>query len=228
MCYSFKTSLMSYTLGMISAIAALLTRQYVLGCLILAYAQMQLSELIIWYGIDTNNIGLNKMGTSFGKYLLATHNLAIGIGIVLSIIILSKRKLKIIDFIPIIIGLLFFVYISIYVYLPNKYPDLTYPLNKICDKNCQNPENRLKWPYPHAWYIYSYILSIILMFLWIKPNRSKYLLLVIFSFTFILAFIIYPRTVGSVWCLSASIIAPLIVFLNYNIIKNQKSKNILS
>jgi UDP-glucose 6-dehydrogenase len=46
----------SYTIGMISAIFAFCTRQYVVGSLILAYTQMQLSELLIWYGIDHKNI----------------------------------------------------------------------------------------------------------------------------------------------------------------------------
>ena len=86
MCYSVKTSIISYTLGIIAGIFALFTRQTVLGLLILAYSQMQFSELLIWYGIDTDNDNLNRFGTSYGKYLLATHNIAIGIGIILSII----------------------------------------------------------------------------------------------------------------------------------------------
>lgn len=228
MCYSFRTSLMSYTLGMISAFIAFFTKQYVLGSLILAYTQMQLSEIMIWYGIDTNNINLNIKGTSFGKYLLATHVMAIGFGIVLSKLLISKSKLKLFDFIPIIIGILFFITIVIFVYSPNNYSNSTYPLNKKCTKDCQNPENRLKWPYPHDWYIYSYILSIIILFIWIKPVKTKYLLLFIFTFTFILSFLIYPRTVGSIWCLSASLIAPLIVLINYYLIKGINNKNILT
>ena len=111
MCYSVKTSIISYTLGIIAGIFALFTRQTVLGLLILAYSQMQFSELLIWYGIDTDNDNLNRFGTSYGKYLLATHNIAIGIGIILSIIFISKKKLKITDFIPLAIGILFFMYI---------------------------------------------------------------------------------------------------------------------
>jgi hypothetical protein len=86
MCYSFRTSILSYFLGIISAIFALCTRQIVLGCLILAYCQIQLSEMMIWYGIDNNNTKINKSGTSYGKYLLATHNIAISIGIIISLL----------------------------------------------------------------------------------------------------------------------------------------------
>ena len=54
MCFSFKTSLVSLTIGIISSIFALCTNQITLGVLIFFYAQMQLAEAIIWRGIDTN------------------------------------------------------------------------------------------------------------------------------------------------------------------------------
>ena len=114
MCYSVKTSIISYILGIIAGIFALSTRQITLGILILTYSQMQLAELLIWQGIDTYNDNLNRTGTSYGKYLLAIHNIAIGIGIILSIIYVSKEKLKFMDFIPLIVGILFFLYIFLY------------------------------------------------------------------------------------------------------------------
>lgn len=226
MCYSFRTSLISYTIGLISAVFAFCTRQIVLGCLIFSYAQMQLSELMIWYGIDKNDTKWNKRGTTFGKYLLATHNFAIGIGIILSIIFISKRTLRWTDFIPVVAGALLFVGVVVFAYLPNNYPDTTFPRKQTCNK-CQNPENRLQWPYPHSWYIFSYLLSIIVMFLWIKPKQSKYLLLIFFSLSFIVAWLVYPKTVGSVWCWSTSFIAPVIVLVNYYFIRNQPSSSLL-
>lgn len=226
MCYSFNTSVISYVLGISSAIFAFCTRQVVLGCLILAYAQMQLSEMMIWYGIDHKDLTWNKRGTSYGKYLLATHNFAIGLGIILSIIFISKRKLRPIDFVPIVIGALFFIGVVVFIYLPKKYPDVTFPLKDTCNK-CQNPENRLQWPYPHKWYTISFIISLILVFCWIQPNCSKYTTLLMFSLTLLVTFLIYPRTIGSVWCWSTSFIAPLIVLLNYYFIKNLPNSQIL-
>jgi len=70
MCYSFKTSIVSYTVGMVSGLFALATKQWVLGMLILFYSQIQLSEAFIWHGIDTNNAQLNAAGTKYGQYLL--------------------------------------------------------------------------------------------------------------------------------------------------------------
>jgi hypothetical protein len=172
MCFSFKTSIISYALGMISGVFAICTRQYVLGSLILAYCQMQLSEAIIWYGIDNNDTDINKFGTAYGKYLLSVHNLAIGIGIILSVLFISRRKLKITDFIPLILGTTFMLYIFMHYYSSN-YSNTTYPLNNCRDKSCQNSENRLAWPFPHGWYGFSYAMSIVIMLIWIKPTNVK-------------------------------------------------------
>ena len=226
MCYSFKTSIISYILGMASAIFAFCTRQVVLGCLILAYAQMQLSEMMVWYGIDTKKPEWNKKGTTFGKYLLATHNFAIGMGILLSIIFISKQSFKLTDFIPIVVGALFFVCVVVFAYLPRQYPDMTFPEKDTCNK-CQNPENRLKWPFPHGWYIFSYLISVVLMFFWIKPQGSKFIFLTFFSLSFLIAALVYPKTVGSVWCWSTSFIAPAIVLINYYFIRNQPNSVLL-
>ena len=230
MCYSFKSSILSYVLGIISGIFALCTRQVVLGCLILTYSQMQFSEMLIWHGIDIKDDKINKFGTSYGKYLLATHNIAIAIGIILSILIISKKSLKITDFIPLIISILFFIFIVLFYYLPQKYPDITLPLDKKCtDKTnrCQNPDNRLKWEWPHSWYFYSFIISSIFLGIYIKPLKSKIWLMSVFSLTFLYMIIFNRQVIGSLWCFSTAILAPLIVIVNYFFIKNENSNNIL-
>jgi len=225
MCYSFTTSIISYVLGIISGIFALMTRQITLGILILTYSQMQFAELLIWHGIDTKNDDLNRFGSSYGKYLLATHNIAIGLGIILSIII-SKKTLKITDFIPLLVGIIFFLYILFIYYLPKQYPDITLPLDPTCVDNtnrCQNPDNRLKWSWPHEWYIFGYIISVILMLLYIKPMESKILIGSVFTLTFIGTGIINPKVIGSVWCFSAAIISPILVYVNYLLIKDHQN-----
>lgn len=229
MCFSLTTSAISYMLGLASAIFALCTRQWVLGLLILSYCQMQLSEMMIWYSIDEDNKNWNKIGTSFGKYLLATHVTAIGLGLILSVIFVQKRSLKIADFIPFGVGALFFIIIVAFVYAPGNYPDMTYPLKRDCAKTCQNSQNRLQWPYPHNWYIYSFLLSMIFVIAYVKPIKSKILFFLVFSITFLLTSIFYSRsTVGSVWCWSAAFLAPVIVGLNYYLIRNEPNSAILT
>lgn len=229
MCYSFKTSIVSYSIGMASAIFALCTRQYILGMLILFFCQMQLSEAMIWKGIDDNNISLNKTGTKYGQYLLPTHLFAVGLGFLLSIYILQKQKLKPKHFIPILVGLLFYFVIVFGPYRTEKYTDVTYPANKSClDKSCQNNENRLQWPYPHKWYIYLFALAIIFCILFVKPLASQIYIGLFFVISFILSTVIYPHSTGSVWCFSAAILAPLIVIGNYFIIRNKKDSDIIT
>ena len=70
MCYSFQTSIFSYCIGMLSSIFAMCTNQITIGFLILFYTQMQLAEALIWKGIDTDNVHLNKIGTAIAKYSL--------------------------------------------------------------------------------------------------------------------------------------------------------------
>lgn len=229
MCYNYRTSLISFSLGLVSVIFAFKTRQYIIGTLILFYCQMQLSEAIIWKGIDDDNTSLNEKGTSYGKYLLATHNIAIGIGILLVVVFLNKRKLKLLDFTPLAIGIIFFLVIFSFVYSKKSYENTTYPLDRTCKtKSCQNNGNRLLWPYPHDWYVYSFLISLILLVIFIKPMRSKYFLGLIFTITFILTNLIQPRTVGSVWCFAAAILAPVIVGINYYITKNIPSSELMT
>ena len=229
MCYSLRTSIISYSIGLISALVAFMTRQPVLGTLIFAYSQMQLSELLIWRGIDTNNIRLNKIGTQWGKYLLATHNIAIGIGIILAVIFIRKKPLTLWDSIPLILGSIFFVVIVLGIYLPRKYPDVTYQQDPSCkDPSCQTQGNRLKWPYPHGWYFWGLMLSLGILFFWIKPQGTKIWLSTMFISTLIGVALLRPKVTGSIWCFSAAILAPLLVGVNYLIIRNKSNLAILT
>jgi hypothetical protein len=229
MCYSFKTSLFSYSIGIIAGIYALFTKQFALGLFILCFVQIQLSEIIIWYSIDTKNISLNKFGTKFGKYLLACHNIAIGFGMILSILFVSKNKLKFSDFLPLISGIILFIIINLFIYIPENYPETTYPLNKNCiDKSCQNNNNRLVWQYPHAWYSISAIMTLIIIIIYFKPFSSKMLSCFFIISTFFFSFIFLRNVIGSIWCFSAAILAPVLVLFNYFIIKNMSDLDILT
>jgi hypothetical protein len=213
---------------MLSTIFAFITRQYVLGTLIFFYCQMQLSEAIIWRGIDTGNTSLNRLGTNYGKYLLPTHGVAIGLGILISIVLLQNRKPKLLEYLPLLIGILLYLYVVVGPYRNNTYPDLTYPTNKCRDKDCQNPNNRLKWPFPHFWYIIAFIFFVVIGLIFIKPVKSKIFILSLFSISFLLSSILFPKNVGSFWCFVAAILAPILVISNYYIIRKEDNENILT
>jgi hypothetical protein len=223
MCFSFRTSIISYSLGMLSGAFAIYTGQWMLGTLILFYSQMQLAEAFIWKGIDENNLKLNRIGTAYGKYALGTHNFAIGLGLIFSVILIQKRELVLRDFIPLVIGIIFYGIVMM-IYANTKSLDVTFPANK-CSSNpreCQNWGNRLRWPFPHKWYVISYVISLGLLFLFYDgPIRSKVFLLIIFSILFAGTAIITPNSVGSAWCFSTAVAAPIIVGINWLLTRSQ-------
>lgn len=217
MCYSFRTSIISYSLGMASAVFALVTKQYVLGCLILFYCQMQLSEAIIWKAIDKGNLSMNKAGTKYGQYLLPSHNIGIGLGIIIAAL-MSGNKLTFYTTLPLLIGIVFYVIIVLWPYRTEKYEDVTYPADKCNTGECGSLGNRLRWPYPHAWYAFSFLISLCIMIIYVKPNSSKVFLGMMFSISFIVALLWYPKSVGSVWCFMAAILSVILVIGNYLLI----------
>ena len=110
MCYNIETSIVSFIVVTCSGLIALKLKQPVLGCLMLAYGLMQLSEVIIWLGVDTNSETLNRVGTTIGKYTLPSHNIAIGIGVLIAY--WGARK-NAIYWIPLIVGVIFYTGVMI-------------------------------------------------------------------------------------------------------------------
>ena len=209
MCYSYRTSIFSYTLGMFSAFFAFYTKQYIMGMLILFYCQIQLSEAFIWKGIDDGNMTLNKFGTAYGKYTIPSHVFAVGLGIW----ILTQHK------IPMVIGILFYLFILFYFYREDM-PDHTYPLDKNCViRECQNNNNRLQWPYhPEKWYKYACILIFLFIYLYTPTTGQKVVYIGGLLLTYLLSYLFYrnnTKSISSVWCFSSAIAAPIIVFLGF-------------
>ena len=208
MCYSLRSSLISYFIGILSGLFAICTNQIALGVSILFFSQIQLSEAIIWRGIDTDNVNLNKIGTAFGKYMLPTHLFALGIGILLDKM-RNKKKINRSDYIPMYLGVLFYIYVYIVYYRNNEYKTTTYP----------NEIEQLKWPYPTDWYIYGFIISFIIILIYNK--KIPYLIFSVFIYTLSLIWSIYYfrkyNVVPSIWCFIAAVISPIIVLLNFYI-----------
>jgi hypothetical protein len=119
-----------------------------------------------------------------------------------------------------VVGILFF-FVILYIYAKDKEEKKeTYPLEKCSDRKCQNSKNRLQWPFKHDWYFYSFLISFILLFFYINPIKSKIFLTLIYGITFLLTFLFFDsKNIGSVWCFSAAILSPIIVIVNYLILK---------
>lgn len=213
MCFNLETSIVTFLSGMISGIIAINYKQYILGALILCYSLMQLSEVFIWYGIENNNKEMNKFGTALGKYSLPAHNIAIGLGIYIATG----------EYIPLLIGIGFYLYVLLLIYPHDKNaPDTT---KSNCDNNnCNKFAGKLKWPYNHSWYFYGFAISMVLCLIYVKPFFPVSVFITsFFTLSALIIFLIdYNNAYGSFWCWSTAALAPLLVFVNTNLTKGIK------
>lgn len=220
MCYSVKTSIFSYMMGMFASVYALSTRQYMLGMLILAYCQIQLAEAIVWRGIDTSQPSLNRIGTLYAKYTLPLHLLFVGIGVVMMSNISNMTDIK--KWLPLALGILFYIGVVWFYSLPSSIKswvdknetDMSFPANRACMvRECQNNENRLQWPFVDKWYALQTVLMYIIFFIYL-PSKQSAVLCIFFTLTFFISNVMYEWSASSIWCFLSAILAPVLVFFN--------------
>lgn len=220
MCYSVKTSIFSYMMGMLASIAALSTRQYMLGMLILAYCQIQLAEAITWRGIDMSQPFLNRLGTLYAKYTLPLHLLFVGLGVAMMSTRTWSNASK---YIPLILGIIFYAGVvwfysyesSVKDWVKPDEGDMSFPANRACMKReCQNNENRLQWPFHDEWYILQTFLMYIIFFMYL-PLKQSVILFAFFTSTFVISKMMYTWSASSIWCFLSAILAPVLVGVNY-------------
>ena len=188
----------------------------ILGMLMLCYSQMQLAEVMIWKGIDTNNPSMNERGTTYAKYSLPAHNIALGIGVLIA----YRNNLDDIRYwFPLICGLLFYIFVLELYYRKKRHSKTT----PACETDkCKPYMARLEWPFPHEWYTLSFFLSITIMIGYVRPLAPSALIaFVFFSVTWIVTYILGKRHVlGSFWCWSTAILAPILLILNSVLTRN--------
>ena len=220
MCYSVTTSIFSYLMGMIAAITALTTRQYIVGMLILAYCQIQLAEAITWRGIDMSQPFLNRLGTLYAKYTLPLHLLFVGLGVAMMSTRTWSNASK---YIPLILGIIFYAGVvwfysyesSIKDWVKPEERDMSFPANRACMKReCQNNENRLQWPFHDEWYALQTLLMYIIFFMYL-PLKQSVILSGFFTATFVISKMMYTWSASSIWCFLSAILAPVLVGVNY-------------
>lgn len=206
MCYSVKTSIIAYTVGMMSALVAIKTGNLPLGFLILFYCQIQLAEGIIWRGIDTNNLQLNQLGTTIAKYALALQLFGFGIGLYLAYGYIH----------PLAIGAIFFIIVCV-IYAKNPHPSHTFPFTTCQKRECQNHNNRLVWEFPVEWYAVMAILILGMYMIYVKDSLlSRSIVFIFFSATWLLSKYVVPPAIASssIWCFFSAIAAPVLVVLS--------------
>lgn len=231
MCYSFEHSLVAFlSVTICGSIAlALPTRggnpswalhQPILGSLMLCYGLMQVSEMLIWRGIDTDTPALNRAGTAVGKYTLCAHNVALGIGVLIAYWSKSDSELpfgkRYMIWAPLVAGILFYAGVMVnYALVPDESdttPACDYDKNKK-DNNCTKNSARLQWPFPHTYYGVSYAISLLILMTYVRPLWPNGALVAFFyTFSFIVTFVLGKTQVqGSYWCWAAAAFAPLLL-----------------
>jgi len=203
MCFDLKTSIITFIVGSVSGIIGILLKQYILGTLIIIYSLIQLSEIFIWAGLENNNTTLNKIGTNIGKYTLPAHVLAVGLGFYIAT---GKN-------IILIVGLLFYIGVLLFSYLPNKSSNITKP---DCGSNCNKYSGKLNWPWPHNWYMFGIIIILVLLVLYSnKISGSGLIVVAIFSISAIVSELMNSNDAfGSFWCWMSAALAPILVGVN--------------
>ena len=210
MCYNLKSSIVAFSIAMIT-VAFMYLRQTkldkLLAPLIFTYGFMQFSEALMWY--DTKCGKINKFATYLAYFVLVVQLLSTGIGLYLS----DKTKLGI------YLGFIVLIYYII-----------TMPTIGCSKKSTKNIHMLWGFRYYHTKHIWPLIVLYILFLSNIK-KIYKFIVLFWMAFTYLyfyskqlnpkLVFIkryfdISKTTIGSTWCHFASISAPLLYFIqNY-------------
>ena len=87
MCYNAKASVLAAIIGIVSACVAFSLKEWVMGSLILIYSLLQVSEFLLWRGLDTRSVDLNRQGTWVASTTLRLHAI-----VVLVVLLVVKWK----------------------------------------------------------------------------------------------------------------------------------------
>lgn len=186
MCWSFKASLVTWIIGLVTGIVLLCRRKpndIILGMLILAYSSMQLWEAMMWY--DQSCSVINYLGTRLAYIALWTHILAIGIGLYI------EQKVLL----PFFIGAVVLAY-GVY----------AMPKTWMCTKPGMN--GHLAWGFDASFYPIVFAIALLLCLVYIRPLSHAIIVSLLFLFSFALSYwYSYPAgfgagksVVGSFWC----------------------------
>ncbi len=179
MCWNKEVSLFSFVIICVVSYALYkrdLKNDKFLTFFIMSYGSMQLFEFLIWLGIDTNKIYLNKIGSILASILLYLHPLAIIIGMSLDKAYkkYTNNPYYKILFLASVILVLFGIYnIIFHMNKKNKtYKFLSYP-DKI--------SKHLVWDFPDH-YHYVIVLSLLISIFIFLENKLFWLVIFVYYF----------------------------------------------
>ena len=213
MCYDAKTSALAATIGIVSAFVAFNLKEWIIGSLILIYSLVQVSEFLIWRGLDTGSVDLNRQGTWIVSTTLRIH----AIVVILVLLAVSwkrleskpNRRLALI----VLLGIAVWNWLKTTSTDPGSLTTTEPECTKGCRLNWKFGEGNLEW--------YGYWLQILIMGLAILIGAPRLIvpMAIFFGTALLLALSLaavdpkstFKTAIFTVWCFFAAVFAPLFV-----------------
>ena len=206
MCYDAKTSALAATIGILSAVVAFNLKEWVIGSLSLVYSLMQVSEFLIWRGLDTKSIDLNRKGTWFAATTLRIH----AVVVLLVLLAVSWKRLEAQPTRR--FALIILLVIALFGWwktTSNASASLT--TDPGCAKGC-----RLNWKFEGGYPLQILIIGVAIL---IGAPRLIVPMLIFFGGSILMALMLsnvnpkatFKTTVSTVWCIFTAIFSPIFV-----------------
>lgn len=204
MCFDQPSSLAAFSIGLASAYAAFVYGYTVLSVLLFIVALMQLSEFLIWRGIDNHDVSQNRAGTALARTTLGLHALAVCIAVFVFALPTQQWRRY---------GLVVCTILSIVMY--GLIVDTPYGLTTYagCASGC-----RLRWTFLVHNYVYSCIVATLFTALVLSKIHGLQTLCIFLFYILTLAGAIVTSKPGRLWeaistswCYASSFGSPLLV-----------------
>ena len=205
MCYNAKASALAATIGIVSAFVAFSLKEWVIGSLILIYSLVQVSEFLIWRGLDTGSVNLNRQGTWIASTTLRLH------AIVVLLVLLAVSWTRLENQPNRRLALILLLLMAIFCWWKTTSPVPSLTTEPGCAKGC-----RLNWKFGEEYSIQVLIIGLAIL---IGAPRLIVPMAVFYSIALLLALILaavdskttFKMAIYTVWCFFAAIFAPLFV-----------------
>lgn len=201
MCFNAPVSLITYIIGSVFSILLIIrnkNHQRPIGLFLLFVVQMQILEYILWKNQECNKI--NEITTKLSAYF---NNLQPFVLYIIIVYFFGQSNIHI------LIHIIMLLYLIICIVYTN------HSLKNIKCTLADCPKSiHLYWKWNVAdyyglFYLFYFIISFLLLYMYIKPLWISH----VFLISFVLSFIIYykVKAIGAIWCFFAAI-CPIIFY----------------
>ena len=204
MCFNQPSSLAALAIGFATAYAAFVYRYTVVSVLIFIVAMMQLSEFLIWRGLDTDDTVLNRAGTALARNTLGLHAVAVCLAVFMFAMPVQRWRRY---------GLVLCTLVAIAMYGLTVDAPYGQTTQAGCTSGC-----RLKWKFHVHPYSYATIFVVIFIALLLSqlPSLQAMCIFIFYGITWVAAMATAEKgrlweAMTTSWCYASSFGSPLLV-----------------